>query len=128
MKITVKQAVRAYLALEAMAKEDIKVSPGVGMCLIRLKRKLKPEMESFAEAEQKLVQQYAERDENGDIQWVEQGRFAITPEQGEAYLRDLEEINNAEIKLLIDPIDIRGEDIRLGLEAIEALDGLVIME
>ena len=128
MKITVKQAVRAYLALEAMAKEDIKISPGVGMCLIRLKRKLKPEMESFAEAEQKLVQQYAERDDNGNIQWVEQGRFAMTSEQSEAYLRDLEEINNAEIKLMIDPVDIRGEEIRLSLEAIEALDGLVVME
>ena len=128
MKITVKQAVEAYLALEDLTKEQIKVSPGVGICLIRLKRRLKPEMEAFAEAEQNLVEQYAERDENGAVKWLETGRFAISPGHAQDYLRDLAEINQAEIKLLIDPIDMRNEDIRLGLASIEALDGLVVME
>ncbi len=125
MKITMGQALDAYLALRRMQAEKIRFSTEDSLRLVRLKKLLHLEAGAFAEAEQALIEKYAEKDEAGAPVMQGPGQFVIAAGQAADYTRELKEIRATEIKLAHQPFDIAAAGISLDMEIVEALDGLV---
>ena len=72
MKITLIEAVQAHTAAEEMGRQALPYD--LALALVKVKQATAAEMETFLEEERKLVERYAEKDEDGNIR-VQNGRF-----------------------------------------------------
>lgn len=72
MKITLMEAVQAHTAAEEMGRQALPYD--LALALVKVKQATAAEMETFMAEERKLVEQYAEKDEDGNIR-VQNGRF-----------------------------------------------------
>lgn len=91
------QCVTACVALsELMSQEwDYKTA----YALLQLKRKLRPHFEFYANEETKLVEEYAAKDERGEVIMPEAGKFALAGvEQAAEYERRRMELNKVEVE------------------------------
>ena len=74
MKATMMEAVRAHLAAKEMSRQILPYT--LALAMVKVKQATQAEMDCYAAEEQKLVEQYAARDESGNIV-IRNGRFAF---------------------------------------------------
>ncbi len=74
------ECVNAYLAATQMQQKEMDYQ--TAYALLKIKRELQPSVDFFRDEELKLVQKYARTDENGQIQWLENERFAFEDPAG----------------------------------------------
>ena len=109
------EAVNAYLAAEEMSRE--KWPYAVALALVKVKRRVKDEVDFFVAKERELVETYAAKDERGNIRLTSAGTFVFKdPAQGPAY--------EAARKELCRPIRVAAP-AEIKPAYIEALEGFV---
>lgn len=74
MKVTLIEAVRANIEARKMDEQGLSYS--LSLALMKIKRATQTEVEYFAREERKLVEQYAARDEDGNVE-LKNGRFVF---------------------------------------------------
>ena len=74
--------------------------------LARLIRELDRESTTFDESRRKIIEKYAERDENGEFKQTEEGNVIIMPEQINACNQEMAELLDTEIEINVEPIEI----------------------
>ena len=79
MKATMMEAVRAHLAAKEMSRQILPYT--LALAMVKVKQATQAEMDCYAAEEQKLVEQYAARDESGNIV-IRNGRFASQNPEG----------------------------------------------
>ena len=65
MKVTLMEAVKANLAAQEMERQALPYT--LALALVKVRQATAAEMECYAAEEQKLVEQYAAKDESGNI-------------------------------------------------------------
>lgn len=97
------EAVNAYLAAEEMSRE--KWPYPVALALVKVKRRVKDEVDFFLARERELVEEYAARDERGNIRLTSAGTFVFKdPAKGPAYEAARKELCETEIEIDHKPI------------------------
>lgn len=117
------QCVNAYAALlPLMDREwDYKTAHG----LMMLKRKLQLHASFFSQEEMKLAQEFAEKDENGQIRWKGAGRFAFQdPSRAKEYDSRRTELGAVEIQEQWEPLRIPVPEA-IKPAQLEALEGFI---
>lgn len=120
------QCVNAYEAVLAMSREEH--SYKLAYAIATLKRRLQPHVDFFTRSEYKLVEEYAQRDENGKVILNENGSFNfIDPNKAGEYEGrrgelGMMEVNEA-IEILVAPPPETIKPVYL-----EALDGFIEFE
>lgn len=85
------QCTNAYAALLSLMKEKMDYQTAHAMVL--LKRKLQPHVEFFVKQERRLMDEYAEKDEKGNVVLTERGTFRFrNPEQAGEYAKRRSEL------------------------------------
>ena len=74
--------------------------------LARLIRELDRESTTFDESRRKIIEKYAERDENGEFKQTDEGNIIITPDQIHACNQEMVELLDTEIEINVEPIEI----------------------
>ncbi len=74
--------------------------------LARLIRELDRESTTFDESRRKIIEKYAERDENGEFKQTDEGNVIIMPEQINACNQEMAELLDTEIEINVEPIEI----------------------
>lgn len=74
------ECVNAYLAATQMQQKETDYQ--TAYALLEVKRELQSSVDFFREEELKLVKKYAKTDENGQVQWLENERFAFDDPEG----------------------------------------------
>lgn len=74
--------------------------------LARLIRELDRESTTFDESRRKIIEKYAEHDENGEFKQTDEGNVIIMPEQINACNQEMAELLDTEIEINVDPIEI----------------------
>ena len=74
--------------------------------LARLIRELDRESTTFDESRRKIIEKYAERDENGEFKQTDEGNIIIMPEQINACNQEMAELLDTEIEINVEPIEI----------------------
>lgn len=83
MKTTMMEAVRAHLAAKEMSRQILPYT--LALAMVKVKQATQAEMDCYAAEEQKLVERYAARDDDGNI-LLKNGRFAFRdPKDRPAY-------------------------------------------
>lgn len=117
------EAVNAYMAAEEMSKE--KWPYQVALAVVKVKRAVKDEVDFFVEKERELVDEYAAKDEKGNIRLTKAGTFVFKdPSQGPAYEAARRELSETEINLQQKVLRVRAP-AEIKPEYIEALEGFV---
>lgn len=85
------ECVNAYLAATQMQQKEMNYQ--TAYALLKVKKELQPSVDFFREEELKLVKKYAKTDENGQVQWLENERFAFEdPEAAEEFQKEREKL------------------------------------
>lgn len=69
------ECINAYIAATQMQQKETDYQ--TAYALLRVKRELQTQVDFFREEELKLIKKYARTDESGQIQWLENERFAF---------------------------------------------------
>lgn len=69
------ECISAYIAATQMQQKETGYQ--TAYALLRVKRELQTQIDFFRDEELKLIKKYARTDENGQIQWLENERFAF---------------------------------------------------
>jgi hypothetical protein len=69
------ECISAYIAATQMQQKEMGYQ--TAYALLRVKRELQTQIDFFRDEELKLIKKYARTDENGQIQWLENERFAF---------------------------------------------------
>jgi len=125
MKITLGQAAYAFMALNRLKTERVRMDNATCLSLVRLKKLLQPEAEAFEETYINLLDRYAMKDRQGNPIQQGAGGFAIPADKLADYRSELKELRGAKVEIEYKPITIKGDDIRLDMDLVEALEGLV---
>ena len=117
------EAVNAYLAAEEMSRE--KWPYAVALALVKVKRRVKDEVDFFVAKERELVETYAAKDERGNIRLTSAGTFVFKdPAQGPAYEAARKELCDMEIEMERRPIRVAAP-AEIKPAYIEGLEGFV---
>lgn len=83
MKVTMMEAVKAHLAAKEMGRQILPYT--LAIALVKVKQATRAEMDCYTAEEQKLVERYAVKDENGNV-LVRNGHFTFrNPDDRPAY-------------------------------------------
>ena len=74
MKVTMMEAVKANLAAQEMGRQILPYT--LALAMVKVKQATQAEMDCYAAEEQKLVEQYAAQDDDGNIT-LRNGRFVF---------------------------------------------------
>lgn len=74
--------------------------------IARLIRELDKESSTFDESRLRIIDKYAEHEENGEYKQTPEGNVLIQPDQIEACNQEMSELLNTEIEINADPINI----------------------
>lgn len=74
MKVTMMEAVKANLAAQEMGRQILPYT--LALAMVKVKQATQAEMDCYAAEEQKLVEQYAAKDDDGNIT-LRNGRFVF---------------------------------------------------
>lgn len=69
------ECISAYIAATQMQQKETGYQ--TAYALLRVKRELQTQIDFFRDEELKLIKKYARTDENGQIQWLKNERFAF---------------------------------------------------
>ena len=118
MKATMMEAVRAHLAAKEMSRQILPYT--LALAMVKVKQATQAEMDCYAAEEQKLVEQYAARDESGNIV-IRNGRFAFqNPEDRPAYEAARNKLVETVTDISLPPLTATPPD-NITPEALEAL-------
>ena len=96
MKLTLGELLNGKPALEKLVNLEISIKAAYK--LSRIIRKLNEELQNFEEQRQKLVNQYGEPQENGNV--------IVTQENMEAFAKELNDLASLEIELDFEPVSL----------------------
>lgn len=97
------QCVNAYAALQPLMDQEWDYK--TAHALMMLKRRLQPHASFFSQEEMKLAEEFAEKDEDGKIQWKGTGRFAFQdPSRSQEYAGRRMELGMVEVQEAWNPI------------------------
>lgn len=117
------QWVNAYMAVQSMMGEEWDYQ--TAHALVTLKRRLYPHVVFYQQEERKLVEEYAARDEKGEIIWSGDGRFVFRdPGQGEEYARRRAQLCAVEVQETLTPLKVP-KPRRIKPVQLEALEGFM---
>lgn len=116
-------AVKASAALEELMEEKLPYQ--TAYLLLKRKRELETAVRLFEQEEWKLVNQYAKKDECGQIDWVKPGAFRFASEKDQQeYAQRMEELREMEIEENHEPIIMEPPE-QISANTLEALEGVV---
>ena len=91
------ECVNAYMAAVELSQQDLDFK--TAYALVRLKKKLQTQFDFIAKEEAKLTEEYADRDENGEIIWKGPGKFQIRDiKRVEEYSKRREELGDMDVQ------------------------------
>lgn len=114
------QCVNAYAAVISLMEREWDYETAYGLMI--LKRNLQPHADFFSKEEMKLVEKFAKKDGNGNIEWSRPGSFIFRdPKDSGEYMRSRNELGAIEVKEKFCPLNLpRPETIKpIYLEALE---------
>lgn len=118
------QCVNAYMAVETMMDQELDYQ--TAYALVCLKKDLQNPVAFYQREECRLMEQYAARDDKGEIIWKGDGRFVLRdPQGGETYREQRKELGMVEATPAITPRRVRLPD-RIRPAVLEALEGFLI--
>ena len=99
----------AYAALCELSKTEWPVKTAYS--IFRLKKALKEHAEFYSQRELELVYSVAEKDERGQIAWIDEpGKsFAIKPGERERYVTGMRELADIVVETAFPPLIIEGD-------------------
>ena len=117
------QTVNAYMAVLELSVKDMDYK--TAYALVRLKRKLKPHADFFLAEEKKLMEEYAAKDEKGQVIFATPHTFQFRdPAQMEEYNTRHKELEDVEVQEEFSPWRVSApKSIRPA--HLEALEGLL---
>lgn len=126
MKITIKleRAADAYEALVKLSREKLTYRTAHAMML--LKKELHKEAEFLQDEELKIAKEHAVLNEEGEIQWIGDGKFQIREGMQKQYRKAMQELLETEV--LIEQMKAAIPPESITMEQLEALEGLLIFE
>lgn len=114
---------RAYEALDGFAK-NIHLPATKAFAIYTVIKKVRPIYEARVDVERDIINRF-------DIK-VDNGQFTFkTPAFAEAYMKEIDELNNVDVEVNVSPIVIALDDIgeqRITPAQMEALDGIICFE
>lgn len=120
------QAIEAYKAVTELM--DCELDYMSAYRLVAMKRQLKPHVDFFAEEEMKLVQEYGKKNNEGLVEWMDNGTFYFADQDAaDAYSSKRLELGNLVVNTEIQPITIKAPE-RIRATIIEELEGIVTFE
>lgn len=120
------QCVSAYIALLALSDKECDYR--TAHALVTLKRMLKPHVEFYAGEEKKLVSEYAEKDERGDVVFTPQGTFKFRNEaKAGEYAARRAELNAVPVAEDFSPASV-SMPVSISPAHLEALEGFLVFE
>jgi len=119
--MTLKEAMAAQKALDSLMQEQHSYKLAYG--LAKAKKKLASSVEFYAEKERELFNQYAEKDDSGNIKINDVGELRIPTEHLSEFIAKHNELDAVDIEFEVCHIDDFPETIR-GAD-LEALEGVV---
>ena len=122
MKMTLMEAVMAHVAAAEMGRQTLPYS--LALALVKIKQATQAEMETFAAEERKLVEQYAARDEDGNIR-VSGARFTFRDPRDRAdYEEDRRRLGETQTEVQQEKLTAPAPD-SISPEALEALSKFI---
>lgn len=117
------RCVNAYSAVGSMMDKEWDYPTAHALML--LKKKLQPHVDFYSEEEMKLVQEYAQKDEKGEVTWKGNGSFSFRdPKAAEKYNRKIKELGAVEVEKEFVPVKATAPQ-SIQPVILEALDGFV---
>ena len=114
------QCVNAYTAIQSMMFDELDYQ--TAYALVVLKKRLLPHVEFYRKEELRLVNNYAEKDEEGKIKWVDTNRFAFKDsKQVEEYATKFNDLCAVIVQWSYEPLSVPIPE-RIKPSALEALE------
>lgn len=115
---------KAYQALEEMKKTECSYKTAHAM--MKLKNKLREEVEYLQSEELKIAKRCAVLDGSGEIAWTQPGRFQIRDGMEETFRNEMRELSSVSTEVA--PVEAGAPPESITMEQLEALEGLLIFE
>lgn len=117
------QCVNAYIAIQSMMGKEMDFQ--TAYALVKLKRELYPQVLFYQQEERRLMEEYAAKDEKGQVIWTEAGRFVFQdPERAPEYNAKRQELGAVKAYESFTPLSAsRPESIKPA--QVEALEGFL---
>lgn len=91
------QCVNAYMAVQTLM--DREADYQTAYAVVMLKKQLQGPVEFYRDEEQRLMEEYAARDDRGEIIWKDKGRFVLQdPSRAEEYNRKRKELGMVDVQ------------------------------
>lgn len=120
------QCVDAYAAAVALAECECEYK--TAYALVKLKRKLQHQVDFYSEQENKLMEEYAAKDENGRIEWVGPGKVQLKDTQAaEVFVAKRKELGEVDVDEEFKPMRVPAPKCIKPVH-LEALDGFIVFD
>lgn len=114
------QCVNAYTAIQSMMSDELDYQ--TAYALVVLKKRLQPHVEFYRKEELKLVDCYAEKDDEGNIRWHDTNRFGFKDQKLAAeYATKFNDLCAVVVQWKYDPLVVPIPE-RIKPSALEALE------
>lgn len=120
------QCVDAYAAAVALAECECEYK--TAYALVKLKRKLQHQVNFYSKQEYKLMEEYAVKDEQGQIEWAGPGKVQLKDAQAaEAFTSKRKELDEVDIDEEFKPMHVPAPKCIKPVH-LEALEGFIVFD
>lgn len=105
--VTISELINSTETLKKLANKELKAK--LAWSVARLLKSADQEIQDFNDARMKLIRQYGEKDENGELITDERGNCKILDEDVQKFTDELNELTNTTVEINANKINI--EDI-----------------
>lgn len=119
------EVVELYSNMRDLATKEMKAS--LAFKFSRIIKSLENEIQNFEEQRQKLIDQYGEKDENGEVISQEDGSIKIQKDREEEMIKEYQDLMNTELDLTFTKVTIDELDTIDGItpEKLIKLDSII---
>ena len=104
IKTTIEEILKSADVLNDLVARQLKAKTAYHVA--RLAREVNREAQLFEEERTKLVEKYAEKDENNKLKIGENGNISVAKENLENYVKEITELTKSEIELNVEPLEL----------------------
>lgn len=102
IKVKIKELLEAVDSMNKLVEKPLRFK--LAYKIARIARVVNDEIQAYETARNKLIEQYAERDENNQIIKTKDGNITVDKDKRNDFLVELEELYNTDIDLNVEPI------------------------
>ena len=102
IEITLSELLDSASVMQELAKKPMKNK--VAFQTARLMREIEKEYSLFQDSRKSLIEQYAEKDENGELKTDENGNFTVPKDKVEGFNKELKDMLDQTLSLNVEPI------------------------